>query len=80
MGKDTIAELKATFERFFEGEIDAFDDSTSPAQIEKWDSNARIGLLLEIEQHFNLKFTAIELDELGNIGAIRKVLDARRAA
>ena len=80
MGKDTIAELKAIFERYFEGAIDGFDDSTSPAQIEKWDSNAHIGLLLEIEQHFNLKFTAIELDDLGNVGAIRKVLDARRAA
>lgn len=77
---DTTTKLKAIFEGYFKQPIAVFDDTTSPSQIEKWDSTGHVGLVLEIERKFDLEFTPSELGRLSSVGAIRELLERKLAA
>lgn len=79
MSLDTIARLRAVFESHFDGPIEGFGASTSPAEVQKWDSTAHIELIMEIERIFAIEFTASELARLTNVGAIGKVVDGKLA-
>ncbi len=77
---DTIDRLKDIFSGFFQQPFEGFDEATSSAQIEKWDSTAHVGLVLEIERQFDIEFTPSELARLTNVGAIRDILNRKLAA
>jgi acyl carrier protein len=75
----TIAKLKVIFEAYFKQSIRGFGEDTSPARVEKWDSAAHVGLVLEIERQFDLEFTPSELGRLSGVGAIRDVIERKLA-
>lgn len=77
---DTIDRLRLIFEAYFKQPISGFSGTTSPLQIERWDSTAHVGLVLEIERQFDLEFTPSELGRLSSVGAIRDLLDRKLAA
>ncbi len=77
---DTIGRLRDIFDVFFEQKCQGFGETTSPAEIEKWDSTAHVGLVLEIERQFDIEFTPSELARLTNVGAIRDLVERKRAA
>ncbi len=76
----TIDTLKDIFDKYFEKQIAGFGEQTSPAEIDKWDSTAHVGLVLEIERQFEIEFTPSELARLTNVGAIRDLVDRKLAA
>lgn len=76
---DTIGRLKDIFGAVFEQKFEVFGEATSPAEIEKWDSTAHVGLVLEIEREFDIEFTPSELGRLTSVGAIRDLVDRKRA-
>lgn len=76
----TLDTLKDIFGKYFDKQFDSFGEETSPAEIDKWDSTAHVGLVLEIEREFEIEFTPSELARLTNVGAIRDLVDRKRAA
>ena len=76
----TIDTLQEIFGKVFEQKFNDFGQETSPAEIEKWDSTAHVGLILEIERQFEIEFTPSELARLTSVGAIRDLVDRKRAA
>jgi acyl carrier protein len=76
---DTITKLRGIFEAYFALPLNEFGETTTPAQIEKWDSTAHVGLVLEIERQFDLEFNPSELGRLTSVGAIRHVLESKLA-
>jgi len=76
----TLATLKEIFGQYFEQEFDGFGAQTLQTEIEKWDSVAHVGLVLEIERRFNIEFTPGELARLTSVGAIRDLVDRKREA
>ena len=77
---DTIERLADIFGSFFEQKFESFGEATSPTEIEKWDSTAHVSLVLEIERQFDIEFTPSELGRLTSVGAIRELVDRKRAA
>lgn len=77
---DTVEKLKTIFEGYFKQPLGGFGAATTPAQIEKWDSTAHVGLVLEIERQFDLEFTPSELGRLTSVSAIRDIVDRKLGA
>lgn len=77
---DTLGHLRDIFGSFFDQEFESFGETMSPADLEKWDSTAHVGLVLEIERHFDIEFTPSELGRLISVGAIRDLVDRKRTA
>jgi acyl carrier protein len=77
---DTIPKLKVIFESHFKQPVTGFGETTSPVDIEKWDSIAHVGLVLEIERAFEIEFTPSELGKLTDVGAIAKLIELKVGA
>jgi acyl carrier protein len=73
-------ELQDIFRRVFDDEL-VITDSTSAADVDGWDSIAHINLIIAIEKHFGVKFTANEIAALGrrgqNVGGMVQILAAK---
>jgi len=54
-----------------------FDDSTSAADIEGWDSLAHVTLMFSVEQEFGIEFAGDEFSRLESVGSLRRVLEAK---
>jgi acyl carrier protein len=74
----TINGLKQVFEDTFATQFPQFDAATSQADVELWDSAHHVKLLLAIEEHFAIRFTSAELENLDSVGAICDVIEAKR--
>jgi acyl carrier protein len=74
------AELQEIFQRVFDEDI-VVTESTSAADVDGWDSIAHINLIIAIEKHFGVKFTAAEIGSLGrrgqNVGGMVQLLAAK---
>jgi acyl carrier protein len=70
-------ELQEIFRRVFDDEL-VITDSTSASDVDGWDSIAHINLIIAIEKHFGVKFTANEIGSLGrrgqNVGGMVQLL------
>ena len=75
-----LTELQEVFHRVFDDEL-AITGSTSAADVDGWDSMAHINLIIAIEKHFGVKFTANEIAALGrrgqNVGGMMQILAAK---
>lgn len=54
-----------------------FDDNTSAADIEGWDSLAHVTLMFSVEQEFGIEFAGEEFARLESVRALRKVLEEK---
>jgi acyl carrier protein len=74
------SELQEIFRRVFDDDL-AITETTSAEDVDGWDSIAHINLIIAIEKHFSVKFTANEIATLGrrgqNVGAIVRMLEAK---
>ena len=60
--------LQKVFRDIFEDEKLILTEQTTSADIEDWDSFAQIGLVMEIEREFEIKFKLNEVSKLNNVG------------
>ncbi|MDR2870406.1 MAG: acyl carrier protein [Deferribacteraceae bacterium] len=71
MDKELIKQkLTKIFQDIFDDEALALNDSSSPQEIEEWDSLAQVNILVQIEKLFGIKFSIDETRTLKNVGAI----------
>lgn len=66
-------------EQFLDGSL-SIDETTTPQDIEEWDSLAQINLLVAIEQRFSINFTAEEMGEAGTVSAIMRLVESKKGA
>ncbi len=63
---------------------DVFDDddlrigpTTTAADVEGWDSQAHVMLIVALEQRFGIRFNTAELDSLHNVGDLAVLIGER---
>lgn len=59
--------------------IDIKPETTSD-DIEEWDSLNHIQLIVAIEKHFNIKFTAAEIVDFNNVGELCEAIRLKTSA
>ena len=69
---DIIQNLIPIFKDIFNDEDLIVNSSTTAKDIDEWDSLAHIRLIVAIEKHFKLRFTAAEINELENVGEMAR--------
>lgn len=67
---EIIEEVQDIFRDCFDDPSLIITDSTTPADIEGWDSIAMINIISSIENDFNIKFSLDELEKLNNVSTI----------
>jgi len=80
MNTDKILEtLQEIFRDLFDDKDLVLNRDISADDIEDWDSVAQISLILTIENSFNLRISASELEGLANVGEIADLLESKLA-
>jgi acyl carrier protein len=52
-------------------------DESSPETIESWDSPQQLNLILALEERFHFQLSPEEIEQMGNIGEIAKLVERR---
>ncbi len=60
--------LQEVFQEIFDDDTLVISEETTAEDIEDWDSFAQIGLVMEIEKRFQIKFQLGEVSALKNVG------------
>ncbi len=69
MTKEKVLEsVEVIFKDILENDSITVKAETTSDDIEEWDSLAHIQLVVAIEKHFNIRFTAKEIGEYANVG------------
>jgi len=55
-------------------------DSTTARDVAGWDSLAHINLMFSVETEFGVRFTDDQLTSFGDVGELRRFLEARTHA
>ena len=67
-------EIRAEIEEIFRDVLDndeiKLNEEMTSADIDEWDSLSHIQLVVAIEKHFKLKFTAAQISGWKNVGAM----------
>jgi len=69
-----LRELQPIFRELFGDEGLVISETTSPADVEEWDSMAHVSLLTEVEKRFGVRFTAEEMGRTTDVSALLDVL------
>lgn len=77
---DVRSKLGDVLKRFFERDDLELKDETTAQDVEGWDSLAHIGLIMEIEEEFGLRFTVDDIVDLKNVGEMIAMLEKKVAA
>jgi acyl carrier protein len=71
---DIMKEVEDIFKDVLGRDTVHLDASTTAADVEDWDSLTHIQLVVAIEKHFKVKFTAAQIQSWKNVGAMCEAL------
>lgn len=72
-----IEELQDIFRDIFDDEDIVITKETTSEDIDDWDSLTHMQLILEIEKHYNIKFTTAEIKKAANVGEFIKIIEGK---
>jgi len=72
-------ELSAVFRDVFDDETITLRPETTADDIDGWDSQAHVTLIVATEMRFKIKFRTAELESLRNVGDFVRLIRARVA-
>lgn len=75
---DTITELQAIFRDVFDDNELKIERSTTADDIADWDSLRHVGLVVNVEAAFGIKFTGLEIASLGSVGEMLDLIEQKR--
>jgi acyl carrier protein len=78
--QEIFEELSAVFRDVFDDEAIALRPETTADDIDGWDSQAHVTLVVATEMRFGIKFRTAELESLRNVGDFARLIQARLAA
>lgn len=74
---EILNDVQTIFHEVMENDSIVLTDTTTSDDIEEWDSLTHIQLVVEIERHFKISFTAEEIGGYANVGAMCKGIEAK---
>jgi acyl carrier protein len=75
---EALSTIQTIFRDQFLNDSLVITESTSPVDIEEWDSLAHVNLLLATEMAFNVRFTAEEMGNIDGVRALLGTIDSKR--
>ena len=66
--EDIINQVNKIFIDVLDNESIQINSNTTASDIEEWDSLSHIQLVVEIEKHFKIRFTSLEIQNFKNVG------------
>ena len=72
-----FAGIREVLEDLFEVPGSEIGPETTAADVDGWDSQAHVTLIVAIEQRFGIRFNTAELDSLHNVGELAEVIAAK---
>ena len=72
---DTWDTLVAVIREMFGDDTLAIDSDTKAADVPGWDSVAHVGLMIEVEGRFGIRFTTGEVAGMNNVGDMVEFID-----
>ena len=67
-------ELQGVFRDVFDDDTIALFDEMTADDIEAWDSQTYVQLIIAIEKHFGLKFSTPDIMKLNNVGEMIELI------
>jgi acyl carrier protein len=77
--QNILEELSVVFRDVFDDETITLRPETTADDIDGWDSQAHITLVVATEMRFGIKFRTAELESLRNVGDFARLIEARLA-
>jgi acyl carrier protein len=77
--QEILEELSAVFRDVFDDDTITLRPEMSADDIDGWDSQAHITLVVATEMRFKIKFRTAELESLRNVGDFAQLIEARLA-
>ncbi|KQQ63255.1 acyl carrier protein [Pseudomonas sp. Leaf129] len=74
-----LQELTELFRDLFDDENLELSDDTTADQVEGWDSQMHVMLIVAAEQRFGIKFRTAELESLRNVGQFVQLIESKRS-
>jgi acyl carrier protein len=78
MSNDTWDTLVKVFHKVFDEDV-VISESTTAKDVPGWDSLNHVRLMVALEKAFKVRFAAGEVNDLKNVGDLRKRIDEKRA-
>ena len=78
--KEIIDQVQAIFIDITDNPTIVLQDTTTSDDVEEWDSLTHIQLVVGIEKHFNISFTAEEIGGYANVGEMCVGIEKKLAA
>jgi acyl carrier protein len=72
-----LQELTKLFRDLFDDEHLQLDSDTTADQVEGWDSQMHVMLIVAAEQRFGIKFRTAELESLRNVGQFTQLIESK---
>ena len=72
-----LGDVNAIFAEVFDDPRIKVSESTTAKDVAEWDSLTHIELVVGIEKHFRVRFTAAEIQGFKNVGEMCRSLEAK---
>jgi acyl carrier protein len=76
---DILSGLKPVFDMLFPDNTHKLTRATTARDVEGWDSLRNIQVVVGAEQAFGVSFTATEIDQLPNVGALVDLIRKKKS-
>ncbi len=76
---NALKKLQPIFQELFLDDELKISESTSPLDIDEWDSLAHVNLLSTVEKSFGIRFTAEDMGNIENVSTLLATLAERGA-
>jgi acyl carrier protein len=77
-GDDILQKVRQAFHNAFGTEPESIEPTSSPDDIDGWDSLGHVNLAAHLETLFDISFTVDELMEMQDVDAILRIVGSRR--
>ena len=74
----TLQQLNLIFQTVFENERLEIDENSNTNNVENWDSLKHIELIINIEEEFNFKFSATDIQKINDVKSIINVILSKK--
>ena len=78
--QQVFTELTGIFRDVFDDDTITIGPETTAADIEGWDSQAHVTLVVATEMKFGIRFRTAEFETLRNVGDFVRLIERKRAA